>query len=196
MKEWYLFDEFVVQKKEPESVFLPVVDTARMEPEEKKEESLCVDMRQEWIRRKKDERVNQERFDNHEPMEDDDDDIRDLDDYLIPNDAPYYADKEEERFKERRSKLRGIPYKKPPMFKSEKFEVRTKENVSHVYQEIFYKKYEGWFQYGISTTMDTDTAYRLEVLNENEESGDMHIIRNLMCVVHARIQMLFATQHT
>ncbi|GJX18278.1 hypothetical protein Tco_0219110 [Tanacetum coccineum] len=44
-------------------------------------------------------------------MEDDDDDIGDLDDYLIPNDASCYVDEEEERFKERRSKLLGIPYK-------------------------------------------------------------------------------------
>ncbi|GKE10659.1 hypothetical protein Tco_1414210, partial [Tanacetum coccineum] len=32
--------------------------------------------------------ANQEWFDDHEPIEDDDDDIRDLDDYLIPKDAP------------------------------------------------------------------------------------------------------------
>ncbi|GJS60309.1 hypothetical protein Tco_0655093 [Tanacetum coccineum] len=98
---------------------------------------------------------------------DDDDDIRDLDDYLIPNDASYYVDEEEERFKERKSKLLRIPYEKPPTFKSEKFEVinyslgpneeyaaikeyecdiwvLTKENVSQVYQEIFQKKDEGW----------------------------------------------------
>ncbi|GKC27684.1 hypothetical protein Tco_1034978 [Tanacetum coccineum] len=67
--------------------------------------------------------ADQERFDNHDPMEDDDDDIEDLDDYLIPQDASYYVDEEEERFKERKSKLLGIPYKKPPTFKSEKFEV-------------------------------------------------------------------------
>ncbi|GJS94611.1 hypothetical protein Tco_0801579 [Tanacetum coccineum] len=67
--------------------------------------------------------ADQERFDNHEPMEDDDDDIGDLDDYLIPQDASYYVDEEEERFKERKSKLLGIPYKKPPTFKSKKFEV-------------------------------------------------------------------------
>ncbi|GJZ34621.1 putative reverse transcriptase domain-containing protein [Tanacetum coccineum] len=96
----------------------------------------------------------------------DDDDIRDLDNYLILKDAPYYVDEEEEGFKERRSKLLGIPCKKPPTFKSEKFEiikysfglakeyvaireyeydirVRTEENVSRVYQEIFHKKDEG-----------------------------------------------------
>nr|GEW63906.1 hypothetical protein [Tanacetum cinerariifolium] len=108
---------------------------------------------------------NQEWFDYHVPIEDDDD-IRDLDDYLIQNDASYYVDEEEERFKEMKSKLLGIPYEKPPTFKYEKFKVikyssrpaeeyvaikeyeydiwvRTKENVSHVYQEIFQKKYEG-----------------------------------------------------
>ncbi|GJY46922.1 hypothetical protein Tco_0435985 [Tanacetum coccineum] len=64
--------------------------------------------------------TNREWFDDHEPMEDDDDDIGDLDDYLIPKDAPYYVDEKEERFKERNNKLIGIPYKKPPTFKSEK----------------------------------------------------------------------------
>ncbi|GJR86346.1 hypothetical protein Tco_0210357 [Tanacetum coccineum] len=101
-------------------------------------------------------KANQEWFDEREPMEEDDD-ISDLDDYLMPSDAPYYVNEEEEIFKERRSKLLGIPYKKPPTFKSEKFEVikyslgpseeyvtikehdydiwvRTKENVSQVYE--------------------------------------------------------------
>ncbi|GJT25292.1 hypothetical protein Tco_0895229 [Tanacetum coccineum] len=49
--------------------------------------------------------TNQEWFDDHERIGDDDDDIGDLDDYLIPKDAPYYVDEEEEGFKERRSKL-------------------------------------------------------------------------------------------
>ncbi|GJY01145.1 hypothetical protein Tco_0359297 [Tanacetum coccineum] len=43
--------------------------------------------------------ANQEWFDDHEPMKDNDDDIKDLDDYLIPKDAPYYVDEEEEGFK-------------------------------------------------------------------------------------------------
>ncbi|GJQ90656.1 hypothetical protein Tco_0001795 [Tanacetum coccineum] len=109
---------------------------------------------------------NQEWFDEHEPMEDDDD-ISDLDDYLITSDAPYHVNEEEKKFKERRSKLLGIPYKKPPTFRSKKFEVikyslgpvkeyvaikeheydiwiRTKENVSQVCEEIFLKKDEGW----------------------------------------------------
>ncbi|GKA54741.1 hypothetical protein Tco_0753690, partial [Tanacetum coccineum] len=39
---------------------------------------------------------DQERFDNNEPMEEDDDnDIGDLDDYLIPQDASYCVDEEE-----------------------------------------------------------------------------------------------------
>ncbi|GJZ09492.1 hypothetical protein Tco_0543775 [Tanacetum coccineum] len=100
--------------------------------------------------------ANQEWFDDHELMKDDDDDIRDLDNNLISK-----------GFKERKSKLIGIPYEKPPTFKSENFEVikysfgpveeyvtikeyeydiwvRTKENMSHVYQESFCKKDEGW----------------------------------------------------
>ncbi|GKB27326.1 hypothetical protein Tco_0866727 [Tanacetum coccineum] len=66
--------------------------------------------------------MEQEWFDKREPMEDDDD-INDLDEYLIPCDAPYYVNEEEERFKEIMSKLIKIPYKKPPTFKSENFEV-------------------------------------------------------------------------
>ncbi|GKF17674.1 hypothetical protein Tco_0062592, partial [Tanacetum coccineum] len=69
------------------------------------------------------EHSNQEWFVDHEPIDDDDDDIENLDDYLIPKDTPYYVDEEEEGFKERNSKLLGIMYKKPPTFKSEKLEV-------------------------------------------------------------------------
>ncbi|GJR44038.1 hypothetical protein Tco_1312141 [Tanacetum coccineum] len=67
--------------------------------------------------------ADQEWFDNYEPMKNNDDDIMDLDDYLIRKDVSYYVDEEEERFKERKRKLLGIPYEKPPTFKSEKFEV-------------------------------------------------------------------------
>ncbi|GKB19939.1 hypothetical protein Tco_0853862 [Tanacetum coccineum] len=114
--------------------------------------------------------VDQELFDDHEPMyddDDDDDDIIDLEDYLIRQDASYYVDEEKERFKERKSKLLRMPYEKPPTFKSEKFKVikyllgptkeyvaikeyeydiwiRTKKNMSQVYEEIFRKKDEGW----------------------------------------------------
>ncbi|GJU99178.1 hypothetical protein Tco_1328449 [Tanacetum coccineum] len=106
---------------------------------------------------------NEEWFDEHELMKDDDDDIDDLEDYLIQKDPPYYVNKEEERSKERRCKLLGIPYVKPPTCKPKKFKVvkyslgpeeeyvaikeyeydiwvRTKENVSEVYQYIFQKR--------------------------------------------------------
>ncbi|GJT80794.1 hypothetical protein Tco_1055136 [Tanacetum coccineum] len=53
-------------------------------------------------------------FDKHELMKDDDDDIGDLEDYLIQKDPPYYVNEEEERSKERRCKLLKIPYVKPP----------------------------------------------------------------------------------
>nr|GEX21025.1 hypothetical protein [Tanacetum cinerariifolium] len=53
-------------------------------------------------------------FDEHEFMGEDDDDISDLEDYLIQKDPPYYVNEEEERSKERRCKLHGIPYVKPP----------------------------------------------------------------------------------
>ncbi|GJU58340.1 hypothetical protein Tco_1236106 [Tanacetum coccineum] len=62
-------------------------------------------------------------FDEHELMGDDDDDIGDLEDYLIRKDPPYYVNEKEERSKERRCKLLRIPYVKPPTCKSEKFEV-------------------------------------------------------------------------
>ncbi|GJX48028.1 hypothetical protein Tco_0273218 [Tanacetum coccineum] len=62
-------------------------------------------------------------FDEHELMGDDDDNIGDLEDYLIRKDPPYYVNEEDEKSKERRCKLLRIPYVKPPTCKSEKFEV-------------------------------------------------------------------------
>ncbi|GJR38714.1 hypothetical protein Tco_1214398 [Tanacetum coccineum] len=44
---------------------------------------------------------NRECFDEHESMEDKNDDIGDLCDYLILNEGPYYVNEEEERSKER-----------------------------------------------------------------------------------------------
>ncbi|GJR02688.1 hypothetical protein Tco_0525672 [Tanacetum coccineum] len=43
--------------------------------------------------------TNLEWFDEHEPIRDDDDNIEDLDDYLILKDAPYNVDEKEEGFK-------------------------------------------------------------------------------------------------
>ncbi|GJY92811.1 hypothetical protein Tco_0508593 [Tanacetum coccineum] len=68
------------------------------------------------------EKAKQGWFDEHELMGDDDDDIGDLEDYLIHKDPPYYVNEEEEKSKEKRCKLLGIPYVKPPTCKSEKFE--------------------------------------------------------------------------
>nr|GEV46808.1 hypothetical protein [Tanacetum cinerariifolium] len=62
-------------------------------------------------------------FDEHELMEDDDEDIGDIEDYLIHKEPLYYVNEDEERSKERRCKLLGIPYVKLPTCKSEKFEV-------------------------------------------------------------------------
>nr|GEU87207.1 importin-beta domain, armadillo-type fold protein [Tanacetum cinerariifolium] len=59
-------------------------------------------------------------FDERELMGDDDDDIGDLEDYLIRKHLPYYVNKEEKRSKERICKLLGIPYVKPPTCKSKK----------------------------------------------------------------------------
>nr|GEW82080.1 hypothetical protein [Tanacetum cinerariifolium] len=62
-------------------------------------------------------------FDEHGLMEDDDDDMKDLEDYLIQKDHPYYVNEEEERSKEKRCKLLRIPYMKPPTCKTEKFKI-------------------------------------------------------------------------
>nr|GEW82717.1 ribonuclease H-like domain-containing protein [Tanacetum cinerariifolium] len=97
---------------------------------------------------------------------DDDDDVGYLEEYFILTDLAYYVNEEEERSKERRCKLFGVPYMKPPTYKTEKFEVvkysfglaeeyvtiteyeydiwvQTEENVSYLYQDIFHKKNEG-----------------------------------------------------
>ncbi|GJS62875.1 hypothetical protein Tco_0677439 [Tanacetum coccineum] len=71
---------------------------------------------------------NDEWFENHEPIEDDDDDIEDLEDYLIQKDPPYYVNEDTKRSKERRCKLHGIPYVEPPTCKSEKFEELTEQD--------------------------------------------------------------------
>ncbi|GKD86042.1 hypothetical protein Tco_1357196 [Tanacetum coccineum] len=70
-------------------------------------------------------------FDEHELMGDDDDDISDLEDYLIRKDPPYYVNEEEERSKERRCKLLRIPYVKSPTCKSDKFEVSIRRILKH-----------------------------------------------------------------
>ncbi|GJS25137.1 hypothetical protein Tco_0453769 [Tanacetum coccineum] len=85
--------------------------------------------------------ANQERFDNHEPVKDDNDDIGDLNDYLIPRDASYYVDEGEERLKERKSKLLRIPYEKPPTSKSKKFEV-IKYSLGPAEEYIAIKEYQ------------------------------------------------------
>ncbi|GKE02818.1 hypothetical protein Tco_1390801, partial [Tanacetum coccineum] len=54
-------------------------------------------------------------------MGDEDDDIGDLKDYLIRKDPSYYVNEEDEKFKERRCKLLGIPCVKPPTCKKQKF---------------------------------------------------------------------------
>ncbi|GJW16731.1 hypothetical protein Tco_0024167 [Tanacetum coccineum] len=58
--------------------------------------------------------TNQEWFNERKSKGDNDNDIEDLDDYLVRDDAPFIINEEEERFKEKRCKLLGIPYKKPP----------------------------------------------------------------------------------
>ncbi|GKB98528.1 hypothetical protein Tco_0984665 [Tanacetum coccineum] len=62
-------------------------------------------------------------FDEHELIGDNDDDIGDLEGYLIQKDPPYYVNEEEKRSNEKICKLLRIPYLKPPTCKLEKFEV-------------------------------------------------------------------------
>nr|GEX46170.1 hypothetical protein [Tanacetum cinerariifolium] len=85
--------------------------------------------------------ANQEWFDDHEPMEGDDDNIRDLDDYLILNNASYYIDEEEEGFKERKRKLLGMPYEKQPTSKSKKFDL-IKYSLGSAEEYVAIKEYE------------------------------------------------------
>ncbi|GJY13114.1 retrovirus-related pol polyprotein from transposon TNT 1-94 [Tanacetum coccineum] len=65
----------------------------------------------------------------------------DLEDNLIQKDPPYYVNDEEERTKERRSKLLGIPYVKPPRWKSKKFEV-VKYSFGPTEEYVTIKEYE------------------------------------------------------
>nr|GEW21782.1 hypothetical protein [Tanacetum cinerariifolium] len=88
-----------------------------------------------------------------------------LEHYLVQKDPPYFINEKEEKSKERKCMLLGIPYVKPPTYKIERFEVvkysfgpleeyvainelehdiwfRTEENVSNGYQDIFYTKDE------------------------------------------------------
>ncbi|GJW63532.1 hypothetical protein Tco_0115416 [Tanacetum coccineum] len=67
----------------------------------------CDEYKDDWIYEWNDEIPW--RFDEHELMEDDDDDIDDLEVYLIRKDPPYYGNDEEEISKEGRCKLHGIP---------------------------------------------------------------------------------------
>ncbi|GJU01317.1 hypothetical protein Tco_1111655 [Tanacetum coccineum] len=121
--------------------------------------------------------------DKPELIGDDDDDVGYLEDYLTKKDPPHYVNEEEERSKERRCKLLGVPYVKPPTSKIEKFEVvkysfgpteeyvaiteyeydiwvRTEENFYHLYQDIFHKKNEGWFILRTDlSSQNVDTAY-------------------------------------
>ncbi|GJU05136.1 hypothetical protein Tco_1121566 [Tanacetum coccineum] len=83
---------------------------------------------------------NRECLDEHESMENKDNDIGDLGDYLILSEGPYFVnDEEDEKSKERR------PPEEYVAIKEHEFDiwVRTKANVSHVYQDIFRKKDEG-----------------------------------------------------
>ncbi|GKC40257.1 hypothetical protein Tco_1052641 [Tanacetum coccineum] len=110
-------------------------------------------------------RTSQKCLGKQEPIKDDDSGY--LGDYLVHDDAPFVINEEDELYKERRCKLLEIPYERPLMCNSEKFElikyslgpeeeymaikenkynvwIKTEENMSLVYQDLFDKKNEGW----------------------------------------------------
>nr|GEU51938.1 hypothetical protein [Tanacetum cinerariifolium] len=90
---------------------------------------------------------NEEWFDENELMGDDNDKIGDLEDYLIRKDPPYYVNECKERFKDRRCKLLLIPYVKPPIRKSKKFEVvKYSFRSAEEYVAIKEYEYEIWVQ--------------------------------------------------
>ncbi|GKD23235.1 hypothetical protein Tco_1224938, partial [Tanacetum coccineum] len=97
-------------------------------------------------------------FDEHELMDDDDDDIGDLEDYLIQKDHSYYVNKEEETSKERRCKLHGIPYVKPPTCKSDKFEV-VKYSFGQAEEYVAIKEYK----YDIQVSIRLNIEQRVKV---------------------------------
>ncbi|GJZ61017.1 hypothetical protein Tco_0617154, partial [Tanacetum coccineum] len=109
-------------------------------------------------------------FDERELMGDDDDDIGDLEYYLIRKDPPYYVNEEEEKSKEKRGKLLRIPYMKPPTCKSEKFEV-VKYSFRPSVEYVAIKEYEYdikvsirrilKYEYGVSTSC-TDLVFVLD----------------------------------
>ncbi|GJT35091.1 hypothetical protein Tco_0925510 [Tanacetum coccineum] len=80
-------------------------------------------------------------FDEHELMEDADDEIGNLEDYLNKKEPLYYVNEENERSKERRCKLLRIPYVKPPTFKYKKFKV-IKYSFRPVEEYVAIKEYE------------------------------------------------------
>ncbi|GJR24666.1 hypothetical protein Tco_0973193 [Tanacetum coccineum] len=112
--EWEDFEHANYIRAYSNSNYNPYLDVSRMFNDHAGTNNHCETQKdEEW-------------FDEHELMGDDDDDIGDLEDYLIQKDHPYYVNEEEERSKERICKLLRIPYVKPPTCKSEKFEEPSK----------------------------------------------------------------------
>ncbi|GJY27305.1 hypothetical protein Tco_0402031 [Tanacetum coccineum] len=93
--------------------------------------------------------TNNEQFDEHELIVNDDDDIGDLEDYLIRKDPPYYVNEEEERSKERRCKLLRIPYVKSPTCKSDKFECLPRDNPKCIFNFVIESVFPDC-RYGVS----------------------------------------------
>nr|GEV13449.1 C2 calcium/lipid-binding domain, CaLB [Tanacetum cinerariifolium] len=57
------------------------------------------------------------------PQRNNNDKMGSLEHYLVQKDPPYFVNEEEEKSKERKCMLLGIPYVKPPTYKIERFEV-------------------------------------------------------------------------
>ncbi|GJX59097.1 ALP1-like protein [Tanacetum coccineum] len=97
-----------------------------------------------WMESMKEEEESRAKHDEtiqYEKEPKDDEEIGDLDDYLVSKDAPYYANEEEEQYKERRCKLLGIPYTKPPTYKTKRFEV-IKYSFGPTKEYVAIKEYE------------------------------------------------------
>nr|GEV02802.1 C2 calcium/lipid-binding domain, CaLB [Tanacetum cinerariifolium] len=137
------------------------------------------------------------------PQRNNNDKMGSLEHYLVQKDPPYFVNEEEEKSKERKRMLLGIPYVKPPTYKIERFEVvkysfgpleeyvainelehdiwvQTEEHVSNGYQDIFYKK-------------DKCSVYTAYPLNGYDVLLDWLVLRIFVQLSIRRIQDLAGT---
>ncbi|GJW77788.1 hypothetical protein Tco_0139470 [Tanacetum coccineum] len=132
--EWY--DTIEDSDLKEEALINKIVLYGSINAEEESSEDVC-----QIIIIHNETQERQGRFGEHELIEDSDNNIRNIVDYLIRKDSPYYANEDEEKFKEQRCKLLGIPYAKPPTCKYEKFEV-IKYSFGLAKEYVAIKEYE------------------------------------------------------